>query len=126
MEVDTDEGLPSGLSVDSPDAKLQMEINIGKGVSVRASYITMRKHVRVEGRGQTELEEGRPPEVLLESFLELLKYKLRRVPEPPKRVLTPAAKAAKHRRAKDKRQRETLCWWSANGKECFNGDRCTF
>ena len=41
-------------------------------------------------------------------------------------MLTPAAKAAKHRRAKDKRQRKTLCWRTANGKECFNGERCTF
>ena len=114
MEVDTAEPLPSGHSVDSPDAQRQMEINIGKGVSVRAAYRAVRKHLRVEARRQKELEEGRPPEVLLESFLELLKHKLRRVPEPPKRVLTPAAKAA------------TLCWCIANGKECLNGDRCTF
>ena len=70
------------------------------------------------------MEEGRPPEVLLESFLELLKHKLRRPPGLPKRVLTSAAKAAEHRRAKDKRRRETPCWWIANGKECFRGDRC--
>ena len=121
MEVDTAEQLPSGPSVDFPDAKRQTEINIGNGVSVRAAYEAMRKRVRIEARRQKELEEGRPPEVLLESFLELLKHKLRRVPEPPKRVLTPAAK---HRRAKDKRQRETPCRWMANGKECFNGDWC--
>ena len=126
MEVDTVEHLPSGPSVDFPDAKRQMEINIGTVVSVRAAYKAMRKRVRIEARRHKELEEGRPPEVPLESFLELLKHKLRRVPEPPKRVLTPAAKAAKHRRAKDKRQRETLCWWMANGKEYFNGDWCAF
>ena len=63
MEVDTDERLPSGPSVDSRDAKRQMEINIGKGVSVRAAYIAMRKQVRVEARRQAELEEGHPPEV---------------------------------------------------------------
>ena len=103
-----------------------MEINIGNGVSVRAAYKAMRKRVRIEARRQKELEKGHSPEVPLQSFLELLKHKLRRVPEPPKRVLTPAAMAAEHRRAKDKRQRETLCWWMANGKECFNGDRCAF
>ena len=80
--------------------------------------------MRIEARRQRELEEGRPPEVLLESLLELLKHKLRRVPELPKRVLTPAPKPAKHRRAQDKRKRETPCWWIAKGKECFNGDRC--
>ena len=63
----------------------------------------------IDARRQRELEQGRPPEVLLESFLELLKHKLRRPPELPKRVLTSAAKAAKHRRAKDKRKRETPC-----------------
>ena len=125
MEDDTAEHLPSGPSVDSLDAKHQMEIDIGSGVSVRAAYKAMRKRVRIEARRQKELAEGRAPEVLLESFLELLKLKLHPVPEPPKRVLTPAAKAANHRRAKDKRQRETLCWRIANGKECFNGDRCT-
>ena len=72
------------------------------------------------------MEEGSPPEVLLESFLELLKHKLRRPPGLPKRVLTSAAKAAKHRRARDKRKSETPCWWIANGKECFKGDRCAF
>ena len=86
-----------------------MEIDISSGVSVRAAYKAMRKRVRVEARRQKELEEGSPPDVLLESFLELLKHKPHPVPEPPRRVLTSAAKAAKHRRAKDKRQRETLC-----------------
>ena len=84
--------------MDSPDAKRQMEINIGNGVSVRAAYKAMRMRVRVEARRQKELEEGCLPEVLLDSFLELLKHKLHRVLEPLKRVLTPAAKAAKHSR----------------------------
>ena len=56
----------------------------------------------------------------------MLKHKLRRPPELPKCVLTSAAEVAKHRRAKDKRRRETPCWWIANGKECFRGDRCAF
>ena len=78
MEVDTAELLPSGPSVDSPDAKRQM----GRKVSqfVRHTNKAMRKGVRIEARRQRELEEGRPPEVLLESFLELLKHKVRRVP----------------------------------------------
>ena len=126
MEFDTAELLPSGSSVDSPDVKRQMAINIGNGVSGRTAYKTMRKRVRIEARRQRELEEGRPPEVLLESFLEVLKHKLRRPPGLPKRVLTSAAKAAKHRRAKDKRKRETPCWWIANGKECFKGEWCPF
>ena len=44
-----------------------------------------------------------------------MKHKLRHTPELPKRVLTSAAKVAKHRRAMDKRRRETPCWWIANG-----------
>ena len=57
--------------------------------------------MRVDARRQRELEEASPPEVLLESFLELLKHKLRRPPGLPKRVLTSAAKAAKHRSARE-------------------------
>ena len=68
MEVDTAEHLPSGPSVDFPDAKRQLEINVSNGVSVRAVYKAMRKRVRIEARRQKELEEGRPPEVPLESF----------------------------------------------------------
>ena len=45
---------------------------------------------------------------------------------PLKKVLTPAAKAAKHRRARDKKLRETLCWWIANDKVCPDCDRCNF
>ena len=126
MEADTAGLLSYGPFVDSPDAKSQMAIHIQNGVSVRAAYKAMRKRVRVEARRQRELEDGRPPEVLLESFLELLKHKLRRPPELPKRVLTSAAKAAKHRRVRDKRRSETPCWWIANRKECFKGDWCAF
>ena len=112
--------------MDSPDAKSQMAIHIQNGVSVRVANKALRKRVQVEARRQRELEEGSPPEVLLESFLELLKHMLRLPPELPKRVLTSAAKVAKHRRAKDKRKHETPCWWIANGKECFKGDQCAF
>ena len=48
-----------------------------------------------------------------------MKHKLRLPPELPKRVLTSAAKVGKHCRAKDKRRRETPCWWIANGMGCF-------
>ena len=61
MEVDTAEPPPSGPSVDSPDAKRQMAININNGVSVRAAHKAMRKRVRIETCRQRELEEGRPP-----------------------------------------------------------------
>ena len=88
MEADAAEPLSSGPFVDSPDAKSQMAIHIQNGVSVRAANKPMRKRVRVEARRQRELEEGRPPEVLVESFLETLKHKLRLPPELPKRILT--------------------------------------
>ena len=52
--------------------------------------------------------------MLLESFLELLKHKLRRPPELPKRVLTSAAKAAKHRRAKGQEKARDSVLWIAN------------
>ena len=107
MEADTPGSLSYGLFVDSPDAKSQMAIHIQNGVSVRAANKAMRKRVRVEACRQRELEEGRPPEVLLGRFLEMLRHKLRRPPELPKRVLTSAAKVAKHSRAGDKRRRET-------------------
>ena len=117
MEADASEPLSSGPFVDFPDAKSQMAIHIENGVSIRAAYKAMRKRVRIEARRQR---------VLLESVLEMLKHKLRLPPELPIRVLTSAAKIAKHRRAKDKRRHETACWWIANGKECLRGDRCAF
>ena len=126
MEADTLGLLSYGLFVDSPDAKSQMAIHMQYGVSVRAACKAMKKRVRIEARRQRKLEEGRPPVVLLESFPELLKHKLRRPSGLPKRVLTSAARAAKHRRARDKIRSETPCWWIANGKECLKGDRCSF
>ena len=51
---------------------------------------------------------------------------MRLPPELPKRVLTSAAKVAKHRRAEHKKRRETPCWWIANGMKCFKGDQCAF
>ena len=64
--------------------------------------------------------------VTLDSFLNQVKVEQHPQSEPMKRVLTPAAKAAKHRRARDKKLRETLCWWIANNKVCPDGDRCNF
>ena len=68
MEADTAGPLTYGLFVDSPDTKSQMASHIQNGVSFRAAFKAMGKQVRVEARRQRELEEGRPPEVLLESF----------------------------------------------------------
>ena len=66
------------------------------------------------------------PEVMLDSFLNQVKVEQHPQSEPVKRVLTPAAKCVKHRRARDKKLRETLCWWIANDKVCPDGDRCNF
>ena len=84
--------------------------------------------MRIEARRQKELDEGVEPEVVLDSFLNQVKVAIEQQPQsgPLKRVLTPSAKAAKHRRARDKKLRETLCWWIANDKVCLHGDRCNF
>ena len=44
--------------------------------------------------------------------------------EPVKGVLTPAAKAARHRRGRDKKLWKTLRSWHCNDKVCPDGDRC--
>ena len=67
-----------------------------------------------------------PGGVVLDSFLNQVKLEQHPPSEPVKRVLTLAAKAANHRRARDKRLRETLCWWIANDKTCPDADRCNF
>ena len=82
--------------------------------------------MRIEARRQKELDEGAEPEVVLDSFLDQVKVEQQQQSGPLKRVLTPSAKAAKHRRAKDKKWRETTCWWIANDKVCPHGDRCNF
>ena len=58
--------------------------------------------MRIEGRRQKELDEGAEPEVVLDSFLDQVNVEQQQQSGPLKRVLTPSAKAAKHRRAKDK------------------------
>ena len=85
----------------------------------------MRRRLRIDARRQEELDEGVEPEVVLDSFLDQVKVEQQQS-GPLKRVLTPAAKAAKHRRAKDKKLREILCWWIANDKVGPHGDRCNF
>ena len=87
---------------------------------------TVRKRLRIEARRQKELDGGVEPEVVLDRFLNQVKVEQQQQSGPLKRVLTPAAKAAKHRRARDKKLRETLCWWIANNKVCPDGDRCNF
>ena len=82
--------------------------------------------MRIEARRQKELDEGVEPEVVLDSFLDQVILEQHPSSEPVKRVLTPAAKAAKHRRARDKKLRETLCWWIANGWKCPDDDQCNF
>ena len=82
--------------------------------------------MRREAQRQKELDEGVQPEVVLDSCLNQAKVEQQPQSGPLKRVLTPSAKAAKHRRARDKKLRETLCWWIAKDKVCPHGDRCNF
>ena len=110
----------------SPETKRLMEIAVANGASVRTAYNTVRKRLRIEARRQKELDGGVEPEVVLDSFLNQVKVEQHPQSEPLKSVLTPAAKAAKHRRARVWRLRETLCWWIANDKVCPDGDRCNF
>ena len=110
--------------VNSPETKRLMEIAIDNGASVRTAYKDVRKRLRIEARRQKELDGGVEPEVVLDSVLDQVEQHSHS--GPLKRVLTPAAKAAKHRRARDKKLRDTLCWWIANDKVCPDGDRCNF
>ena len=103
-----------------------MEIAIPSGASVRTAYKTVRKRLRIEARRQKEVDGGVEPEVVLDSFLNQVKVEQHPQSGPLKRVLTPAAKAAKHRRARDRKLRETLCWSIANDKVCPDGVRCNF
>ena len=111
----------SETRVNSLETKHLMEIAIAR--CLRSHCV---QSSRIEARRQKELDEGVEPEVVLDSFLNQVKVEQHPQSEPVKRVLTPAAKAAKHRRARDKKLRETLCWWIANDKVCPDGDRCNF
>ena len=112
--------------VNSPETKRLMEIASASGASVRTAYKTVRKRLRIEARRQKELDGGVEPEVVLDSFLNQVKVEQHQQSGLLKRVLTPSAKAAKHRRERDKKLRETLCWWIANDKVCPDGDQCNF
>ena len=101
-------------------------IAVASGTPIRVAYKDVRKRMRIEARRQKELDEGVEPEVVLDSFLNQVKVEQQQQSGPLKRVLTPSAKAAKHRRARDKKVRETLCWWIANDKLCPHGNRCIF
>ena len=95
--------------VNSLETKRLMQIAIFNGASVRTAYETVTNRLRIEARRQKELDGGVEPEVVLDSFVDQVKVEQHPQSGPVKRVLTPAAKAAKHRRARDKKLRETLC-----------------
>ena len=121
----TDDSKPEPLAK-SAEMKRLVEIAVASGTPIRVAYKDVRKRMRIEARRQKELDEGVEPEVVLDSFLNQVKVEQQQQSGPLKRVLTPSAKAAKHRRARDKKLRETLCWWIANDKVCPHGDRCNF
>ena len=54
--------------VNSPETKRLMEIAIASGASVRTAYKTVRNRLRIEARGQKELDGGVEPKVVLDSF----------------------------------------------------------
>ena len=121
----TDDSKPEPLAK-SAEMKRLVGIAVASGTPIRVAYKDVRKRMRIEACRQKELDEGVEPEVVLDSFLDQVKVEQQQQSGPLKRVLTPSAKAAKHRRAKDKKLRETLCWWIANDKVCPHGDWCNF
>ena len=121
----TDDSKPEPLAK-SAEMKRLVGIAVASGTPIRVAYKDVRRRMRIEARRQKELDEGVEPEVVLDSFLDQVKVEQQQQSGPLKRVLTPSAKAAKHRRARDKKLRETLCWWIANDKVCPHGDRCNF
>ena len=100
----------------SAEMKRLVGISVANGTPIRVAYKDVRRRMRIEARRQKELDEGVEPEVVLDSFLDQVKVEQQPQCGPLKRVLTPSAKAAKHRRARAKKLRETLCWWIANDK----------
>ena len=121
----TDDSKPGPLAK-SAEMKRLVEIAVANGTPVRVAYQDVRRRMRIEARRQKELDEGAEPEVVLDSFLDQVNVEQQQQSGPLKRVLTPSAKAAKHRRAKDKKWRETMCWWIANDNVCLHGDQCNF
>ena len=121
----TDDSKPEPLAK-SAEMKRLVGIAVANGTPVRVAYKDVRRRMRIEARRQKELDEGAEPEVVLDSFLDQVNVEQQQQSGPLKRVLTPSAKAAKHRRAKDKKWRETMCWWIVNDKVCPHGDQCNF
>ena len=121
----TDDSKPEPLSK-SAEMKRLVGIAVASGTPIRVAYKDVRRRMRIEARRQKQMDEGVEPEVVLDSFLNQVKIKQQQPSGPLKRVSTPSAKAAKHRRARDKKLRETLCWWIANDKVCPHGDQCNF
>ena len=121
----TDDSKPEPLAK-SAEMKRLVGIAVANGTPVRVAYKDVRRRMRIEARRQKELDEGAEPEAVLDSFLDQVNVEQQQQSGPLKRVLTPSAKAAKHRRAKDKKWRETMCWWIVNDKVCPHGDQCNF
>ena len=115
----------SGPLAKSTEMKRLVGIAVANGTHIRVAYKDVRNRMRIEARRQKEMDEGVEPEVVLDSFLNQVKVWQHPQSGPLKSVLTPAAKAAKHRRARDKKLRETL-WWIANDKVCPDGDQRNF
>ena len=105
-----DDSKPEPLAK-SAEMKRLMVIALASGTPIRVAYKDVRKRMRIEARRQKELDEGAEPEVVLDSFLNQVKVEQQQQSGPLKRVLTPAAKAATHCHARDKKLRETLFWW---------------
>ena len=103
----SDDSTPGPLAK-SAEMKRLVGIAVANGTLNRFAYKTVRKRTRIEARRRKELDEGVEPEVVLDSFLNQVKVEQQPQSGPLKRVLTPAAKAAKHRRARDKKLRETV------------------
>ena len=121
----TDDSKPEPLAK-SAEMKRLVGIAVASGTPVRVAYKDVRKRMRIEARRQKELDEESSQRWCSTVFLNQVKVEQQQQSGPLKRVLTPSAKAAKHRRARDKKLRETLCWWIANDKVCPHGDRCNF
>ena len=75
-------------------------IAVANGTPIRVAYKDVRKRMRIEACRQKELDEGVEPEVVFDSFLNQVKVEQQPQSGPLKRILTPSAKAAKHRRAR--------------------------
>ena len=110
----TDDSKPEPLAK-SAEKKRLVGIAVANGTPIPVAYKDVRRRMRIEARRQKELDEGVEPEVVLDSFLDQVKVEQQQQSGPLKRVLTPSAKAAKQRRARDKKLRETLATGATSG-----------